>query len=231
MTGFGATDVDDMVTRLQRRRPLDPLGIVRPETRAYYQQVQRDRLRALATQDAAMVSISTIYYHEVLAQSRNGPDYAWSPRLRINPYLTPVCMRANHRLPPDQRPDIRFHVDLQRKCSIELSKLPFADSVWSEASIAHLPDADDYRKIAPVTSTSPDGRAWRVKRYPDYRPAIERYLLDPENPIAELLDHERLADRIATGDTHGGRTRLLWGALTAAIWMGGHEQLPRFTRG
>lgn len=230
MTGLYATSVDDMVDRVQRRRPLDLLGVLRPEIRDYYRQSQRDRLRALAEYESSFVSVSTVYYHEVLAQSRNGPDYSWSPRLSINPYLNPVCLRANHRLPPEQRPDLRFHADLQRRCSIELSKLPFAESTWSDASIAHLPDAADYAAIEPIVSASPDGRTWRQKHYADYRPMLERYLLDPDNPIQELLIRDRLVDRIATGGEHPGRTRLLWGALTAAVWIGDHERHVRLER-
>jgi hypothetical protein len=150
--------------------------------------------------------------------------------MRLNPFLTPACMRASHRLPPEQRPDIRFHLDLQRRCDIGLSKLPFADSAWSEASFEHLPDADDYRRIQPVFSTSPDGRTWRVKRYADYRSFLEHYVLDRDNPIHALLDEQRLKERIATGDANAGRTRLIWSLLSAAVWMGKHELPFRFER-
>lgn len=230
MTGVGATSVSDLVQRIQRQRPVDRLGIMRPEVREYYRQSQGEVVRAMASFGEPLGTVSTIFYHEGLARGRNGPDYSWSPQMRLNPFLSPICMRASHRLPLDGRPDNRFHLDLQRRCDISLSKLPFAESVWVEGSYAHLADADDYRSIAPTLSTSADGRTWRVKRFADYRPMLERYLLDRTNPLMELLDTDRVAASLVTGGMHPGRTRLLWSALAAAIWMGGHETRVAFTR-
>jgi hypothetical protein len=154
----------------------------------------------------------------------------WNPRWQSHLYSTPVCIRANHRLPLDQRPDPRFHLDLQRSCAPELSKMPFAGSPWSEDAYRHLPDSGDYRSIEAIVSRHPDGRTWRQKRYADYRPSIERIVLDRDNPLAQVLDYDRLRDRLATGDAHAGRTRHVWGVLTAAIWMGKHELPARITR-
>jgi hypothetical protein len=141
-----------------------------------------------------------------------------------------VCIRINHRLPLDSRPDPRFHVDLQRRCAPELSKLPFAEWTWPESAIAHLPDADEYRQIRPVLSQNLDGRTWRQKRYADYRPVIESIVLDRSNPIHELLDYGRLTDRLATGDAHPGRTRLMWGVFSAAVWIGQDERQIKIER-
>ncbi|MEZ4507555.1 MAG: hypothetical protein R2848_17295 [Thermomicrobiales bacterium] len=46
----------------------------------------------------------------------------------------------------------------------------------------------------------------------------------------ELLDIGRVTTSLETGAVHPGRTRLLWSALSAAIWMGGHEVRVEFTR-
>ncbi|MEZ4529457.1 MAG: hypothetical protein R2855_00380 [Thermomicrobiales bacterium] len=230
MTGVGATTEDELVERIQRQRPVDRLGIMLPEARRYYRQVQGDIIREMAAYGEPFGTVSTVYYHEGLVRGRNGPDYAWSPQMRISPFISPICMRASHRLAASARPDNRFHLDLQRRCNVLLSKLPFADSAWAESSYAHLPDANDYRAIRPTFSTSPDGRTWRVKRYADYRPMLERYLLDQDNPLMELLDIGRVTTSLETGAVHPGRTRLLWSALSAAIWMGGHEVRVEFTR-
>ncbi|MCA9859996.1 MAG: hypothetical protein KC438_09750, partial [Thermomicrobiales bacterium] len=208
----------------------DRLGILRSECRSYYRNERAHLIRRLAVHGEPMQTVSTLAYHEGLVRGRNGPDTAWSPRLRLNPFLTPVCMRANHRLPAAQRPDIRFHLDLQRRCDRSLSMLPLADAVWSEASYAHLPDATDYRRMQPLYSSSPAGRTWRLKRYADYQPLMERYLLDRDNPIHAIVDEQRLIERIGMGDANAGRTRLIWNALTAAIWMGGHERPVRLAR-
>ena len=59
---------------------------------------------------------------------------------------------------------------------------------------------------------------------------MERYLLDRDNPIHAIVDEQRLIERIGMGDANAGRTRLIWNALTAAIWMGGHERPVRLAR-
>ena len=59
---------------------------------------------------------------------------------------------------------------------------------------------------------------------------IEPILLDRANPIHQFLDYDRLVDRVATADVHAGRTRLIWGVLTAAIWMGEMEQPLKLER-
>jgi hypothetical protein len=222
--------VEELIRRIDQKRPLDRLEILKPEYRSYYQQIRHDLIRRVAASGEPMGSVSTVFYHEGLVQSRNGPDFTWSPRLRLDPFLTPICMRAGHTIPRAQRPDNRFHLDLQRRCDIGLSQLPFAGSAWSEETYAHLPDAEDYRRIQPVSPTSPDGRTWRVKNYAGYRPYLDRYLLDPANPIHALVDADRLGAQIAIGDANAGRTRLIWSALAAAIWMGHHDIPVTLTR-
>jgi hypothetical protein len=225
-----ATSTEEVLAAIRKSSPLDPLRALRPDARAYYLNSDNDWVHEQVALGIPLVSISAIYKQEPLVHSRNGPDYTWSPRMRINPYLAPSCLRSNHRLPLDQRPDFRFHLDLQRTCSIELSKMPFADKPWSEPAYRHLPDAADYRQIEPIHSRSIDGRTWRQKRYTDYRKLFEPILFDLSNPLHELLDFDRLAERVATGDHNPGRTRLIWGVLTAAVWMAALEQPMKFER-
>lgn len=229
-SGIGKTSVDDLIISMLKKAPIDPLRVLKPDARAYYLGFVSDQIHQWAEEGVPLVSIPCVYKQEPLLHGRNGPEYTWSPRMRINPYFAPSCLRSNHRLPVEQRPDFRFHIDLQRTCSTELSKLPFADSVWPEAAYRHLPDADDYRQVKPIFSRNADGRTWRQKRYPDYRCLLEPILLDRSNPVHELLDYDRLVDRFETGDANAGRTRMIWGVLTAAVWMGGLEQPVTFTR-
>ena len=70
-----------------------------------------------------------------------------------------------------------------------------------------------------------------MQRYADYLPMLREYLLDRANPIHELIDSDKLERILPTGDRHEGRTRRIWALLTAAIWMGGHENPARIGRG
>ncbi len=219
-----------LVANMQQKHEFDRLGVIRPEARTYYQGFLSDWVRDRAVDGRSLERIAAQYTYGLLGYARTGPTFTWSPRLTLTPFITPTCAFEHHRPGRSQWPDWRLPIDLIRRCSVELSKLPFAATPWREAEIAHLPDVDDYRTIEPVVNRSPAARTWRQQRYPDYRPFIEQIVLDRANPIHELLDYDRLIDRLATGDEHPGRTRLIWGVLTAAIWMGQHELSPKLTR-
>ena len=47
---------------------------------------------------------------------------------------------------------------------------------------------------------------------------------DPTNPVFDVIDRERTRDAIERIEQLGIRDRMeLWGAATAAIWLGHHE--------
>lgn len=230
-SAVGARTIDEVVARVWAKEPFDILGVLRPEVRAYYIDYVTGWFHQQAELGVPLVSLPALYFHETFMHARTGPDAAWNPRLRVDPYMTPVCIQATHRLAVDRRPDLRFHLDLQRRCYPELSKLPLTSAAWSEEMYGHLPDAADYRALQPLNTRDPNGRSWRVKHYADYVQAIEPLVLDRGNPIHDLLDPDRLADRLASGAQHEGRARLIWGVFSAATWMGRHERPFEFSRG
>jgi len=230
-SGVGARTVDEIVTRVLTRDPFDMLRVLRPEVRAYYVDFITGWFQEQAGLGVPLIGLPALYFHEMRMHARAGPDATWNPRLRIDPFMTPVCIRANHRLPLDGRPDLRFHLDLQWRVSPELSKIPLAGTAWSAPMYAHLPDAADYRSLQPQRTRDDGGRTWRAKHYADYLETILPVVFDRENPIFELLDHDRSIDRIARGDEHEGRTRLVWNMLSAAAWTGRHERRVTFVRG
>lgn len=229
-SGVGARTGEDIVAGLAAKRKLDPLQILLPDVREYYNTIVKEWILNQAALGVPVVSLPTIYKQEHLIHSRNGPDIVWNPRMRISPYLIPACMRSNHRLPIDLRPDPRFHLDLQRRSTPALSKLPLVGDPWPEAAFALLPDAEDYRGIESISTMHANGWTWRQKQYADYLPMIEPILCDQSNPIHELLDTGQLTRRIATGGLSAGRIRHIWGVLTAAIWMGRGEKAAKIGR-
>ena len=229
-SAIGVHTVDEALANLQSKAPFDVLGVLQPDIRAYYVAYVANWFHELAETGIPIVSLNALYFHEGRMHARAGPDAVWNPRLRIDPYMTPVCIRANHRLPLDQRPTARLHLDLQRRNCMELSKLPLTASSWTEPMYAHLPDAEDYRQLQPIYTRDPRGYTWRFKNYAAYRPSIEQIVLDRDNPIHELLDYDQLTKRLASGGEHEGRARLIWGVLSAAIWMGRHERPIKLTR-
>lgn len=219
--GAGARTATELVATMQKRHVFDRLGIMRPAASAYYRRFLTEWVDDQTMRGSSLDSISAIYTYGLLGYTRNAPVCTWSERMRLNPFVTPVCARFRPEV--DRRQAKRFSIDLIRRCHVDLGKLPLAGDSWLEEEIGHLPDAEEYRRVDPIASESPAASTWRVRRYADYQPMLESILLDPGNPIYELLVTDRVVDRIATGDAHPGRTRLIWGLLTAAIWMGHHE--------
>jgi hypothetical protein len=230
LKGTAVTSEAELLALVRRGIGLDPLGILRPEALEYYQHAMASWVNRHLGRGEDLTEIASFYMQETRVRDRAGPTQAWNARLRLSPFPTRGIVQANHGLPRSARPDHRFEIDLMRRHNVALSKLPYANSGWGEPSIAHLPDADDYRTVAPIHSAGDAARNWRLVRYADYRPMLEEFLLDPGNPIQELIQRDRLAEKIATGDANPGRTRLLWGALTAAIWMGRHEEPAKITQ-
>lgn len=229
LKGTQVTSQDELLALLRRSVGFDPLGILRPEALEYYHQAMASWANQHLERGDDVTQIGSFYMQETRMRSRAGPTQAWNARMRLSPFSTRGIVQANHGLPAASRPSHRFTIDLMRLHSLALSKLPLAASTWDEGSIAHLPDADNYRRIEPIRTTSIDARNWRLIHYADYLPMLRTYLLDRQNPIHDLVQFDRLEERIATGDANPGRTRMLWGALTAAIWMGRHELDAKIT--
>lgn len=228
--GMSVTTEDELLALLRRNITFDPLRVMRPGVLEYYHQTVAEWAREMLRRGETLQQVASYFNQTGQSRHRFAVVQAWGERMTLTPYITPVIVRANQQLPPEQRPDPRFQIDLMRRFDLPLSLLPFAAQGWSETAFAHLPDADRYRAIAPVLSDAVDGRTWRVVRYRDYLPMLESYLLDGDNPIHELIDSKRLALVLPAGDAHDGRTRRIWALLTAAIWMGRHESGARIAR-
>ena len=228
--GMLVTSEAELIALLRRNINFDPLGLLRPDVLEYYYQTVEHWARHMLARGETLQQIPSYFNQSGQARHRFAVVHAWGERPTFTPFVTPTLVRANQKLPVDQRPDHRFQIDLMRRFVPDLSMMPFAIQGWSEAAIAHLPDADAYRAIPTVKTTSPDGRNWRVLRYQDYRPFLDEILLERSNPIHELIDSDKLERVLPTGDVHGGRVRRIWAVLTAAIWMGHHELPVRIAR-
>lgn len=221
--------MEQLIGLLWENCGFDPGRILTAEARAYYFQFLERWAEDHFRRGDELARIGPYFLHEGRARARIGPSRSINARLWLNPYLTPTIARANQRLSADRRPDPRFQIDIMRNCDVALSKIPFAESGWPSASYAHLPDADDYRAIAPIQS-SDAAQNWRVIRYEDYRPVLASYLLDRANPLQEILNWRQLEARVHDGGMTGSRARLLWGVLTAAVWLGRHERAAQIAR-
>ncbi len=228
--GLSVTSEAELVALLHRNIKFDPLGVMRPEVLEYYRRTVALWVHEQLERGETLQQVPSYFNQTGQARHRFAVVHAWGERMTLTPFFTPAIVRANQKLPLDQRPNLGFQIDLMRRFQPELTLMPFANHGWSAEAVAHLPNPGDYGAIPPVHAASPEVQTWRVQRYQDYRPMLEEYLLDRSNPIHELIDSDRLKRIIPTGDRHPGRTRRLWGLLTAAIWMGRHETPVRIGR-
>ena len=227
--GMALSSEAELIALLRRNIKFDPLGIVRPEVLEYYHQTVALWAADQLSRGESLQQVPSYFNQSGQARNRFAVVQAWSETMTLTPFITPVLVRAMQRLPLEQRPKDSFQIDLMLRSTPELARMPFASAGWSADAVAHLPDAADYLAIAPVQS-APEGKTWRVLRYADYRPMLDEFLLDRANPIHELIDSDRLERLLPTGGRHAGRTRRLWALLTAAVWMGRHEQHARIGR-
>ncbi|MEZ4529458.1 MAG: sulfotransferase [Thermomicrobiales bacterium] len=120
---------------------------------------------------------------------------------------------------------------------------PFLDpAIWS--ALASLDDVElasrtiattILRRIAPELVDIPvcddltkhDGR---VAGFPSLLPVFEDYLLDPTNPMQDLVDSEGVAALLADPNRPVESVRTLYDLLSVAIWLGQDEQELRIHR-
>ncbi len=75
--------------------------------------------------------------------------------------------------------------------------------------------------------TAQDGR---VSGFEALLPVFQDYLLDPTNPMQDLIDSERVAALLADPDRSLEAVRTLYDLLSVAIWLGQDEQELRIHR-
>jgi hypothetical protein len=120
---------------------------------------------------------------------------------------------------------LRF--ELMRRCSETLAKMPFARKKWNADVYAALPDAADYRAVAPYTGTT--SMRWQEASWEAAKPLLEHYLVaDGSNPLFSILDWKRVSGAVRSAEPLArSQKRQLYNALGAAIWLGGHEERVR----
>ncbi len=70
----------------------------------------------------------------------------------------------------------------------------------------------------------------RVSTFQDLLAVFEDYLLDPTNPMQDLIDPARVAELLADPDRTPEAARALYDLLAVAIWLGQDEQASRIHR-
>jgi hypothetical protein len=135
--------------------------------------------------------------------------------------------QAAFALGPIKRRGELLHFEIMRRACDRLAKMPFANATWSTTVASTLtgPDGPDEYVRPPQTATSEAKVEWQATRLEQHRDVLESYLLDePSNPVFEVISRDAV-EKVLAGPavTDNLALRGLYGALTAALWLGRHE--------
>jgi hypothetical protein len=164
---------------------------------------------------------------------------------RVFPLYSNAGIRLGFRLGGENRSREWIHYELIRRACEPLLHMSFADGGWPAGAGGGLVPAQPHNEPVPTVprvfngrAPVPPARTTKVKRTAgrDRRAATEavdldimnRFLRDdPSNPLFDIVDPVATAHALDRFDTLTIREKLqLYGALTAAIWLGGHEIAP-----
>lgn len=120
---------------------------------------------------------------------------------------------------------------------------PFLDPVvWAELLtlsedelIAETPYTTIMERVAPEllpvpVCDSPSQKDGRVTQLETLLPLFEDYLLDPLNPMQDLIDSERVTALLADPERSVAGARALYDLMTVSLWLGQDEQALRVHR-
>lgn len=221
--GLAATNRTEALQQMLGRADFDRLHLLQDEARAWY----FDEIVAWIDRRLDMGVdpswIRALFLREGKLRCQTGPGRAAEASLWFDPLCSPLWMRASFRLPPHQRPGFRFHIDLIEALCPGMLDIPLADTVWTPESYAHRPDRQRFAQMEAILSSDAAAQNWRVLGWPEYRPLLADILLEQTNPVYQLLDYPRMERLMRKPSITATQGRVIYGALTAALWLGGHE--------
>lgn len=219
------------VDRFSAFRRLDQYPLLREDARRCYREWLTEELEGqldagVCTQDAV-----DAFYARNRLRRWQGTSEEIEGRSRLFPLYSLRGFQAAFALGPMARRNEVLHFEIMRRCNDELTRFPIAKSPWRPPAFAHLDTADAYRAIEPVKATSGGAPAWQITRLEANRDVFWRHLVDdPGNPVFEVVDRSAVQRALRQELPPGPfGPQQLYGALTAAVWLGRHERVERMT--
>ena len=227
--GRSIDSANDVYDFFLKRYPLDSAELLREDARDYLRDEVRSCVSGYLEQGIPPADIPDVFYlenkHRWWFAALHQPEVG----LWVYPLQSLVGQRTAFRLGARWRMIGRLNFELLRRANTALAKQPLAENCWHEEVHAHLPDTDEYRAAAPVQSEGSMPTKWQLIQFEQSRDLFERYLVeDRTNPIFTVLDPVRVETAVR-GERPLTRYQLyrLYGALTAAVWLGHHERSAR----
>jgi hypothetical protein len=220
----------------------DRLGLLNGDVRAEYAKTLRAEVsERLDTGGCTPEDLLDAFYIRSRLRRWFGTSDEIGEQFRVIPLYSLRGAQAAFALGPIKRRGEFLHFEVMRRACDKLAKMPFANATWSNAVASSLSDPDEYRK-PPQTATSTAAVDWQATRLEARRDVLESYLLDePSNPVFDVISRDAVQKVLSR---RRKTTRALWhratrrqppavpdslalrelyGALTAAVWLGHHE--------
>lgn len=202
-------------------------GILRPEAEEHYdQEVRRALLSDFTERDVPQDAVDAFYVRNRLRRWF-GTGQEVDAHNRVFPLYSNVGVRAAFAIGAEDRHAERLHLEIIRQGCEPLSRLPFDTGRWNERVVPG--GADNRRRDDAAASPRTVLLDSRRRHEPTDVEIMRRHLLgDRSNPVFEVVDRDAVEvalDRFA--ELGEPAKRQLYGALTAAMWLGGAELAVR----
>jgi hypothetical protein len=241
-----------LARRFPRLLRLGGAGIVRPEIQTEYRREIHRLLFEQCLETDCPPDVVDAYYIRNRLRRWFGTEQELDLQRRVFPLYSITAVRLAFTIGAQNRHREWMHYHLMKEACAPLVDMPFAGGGWPDGASAPpepTTECSGAAPSAPPRLTLPSvlslkGRGLR-RRTPkrtvsgDHladREAVDLAIMrrflqeDPSNPVFEIIDPvatRQALDRYPS--LVQAHKRQLFGALTAAIWLGGHEiELPPF---
>jgi len=165
--------------------------------------------------------LGSFFLRNRVRSARVGPSEEVVSQLRVFPLGSIGAVRPAYALPSEMRQAALVHFEVTRRSCPRLLEEPFAGPPWPDelSSFAAVPvqpaaavDAGHEPFLARVRRTQFDRR----------RHVLRAVFEERDNPAWKVIDPAVAIDALARfAELNGPERRQLFGAATAALWLGG----------
>ncbi len=217
-------------------------GILRPEPRDRYRRAVHGLMFDDALESESPQDVVDAFYIRNWLRRWIGSEQEFDSQNLVFPLYSLTGLRLAFRIGAENRHADWIHYQLTSRASAPLAEMPFAGSAWRPGARDPLVPIRRYSESPPETvpttkygAPPPSTHQTRTvakerrARLEDVDVALMRRFFadDSANPLFEIVDPVAANGALDGFSTLAERQKLqLYGALTAAIWLGGEEIVP-----
>jgi hypothetical protein len=216
----GVETMDEVAEFLRRRILRGKLGLIRDgDVSRRYEELELDHLRGeplrrLSPADAYHAYRST----RLTPSARYGAVAQLVDHPRVQPFHSSTVLAVALALGRDRRRGELAHRELIRTASTQLAAEPFAGEEWRA-----LQQAEEQQAPKPPEAEALIARGHRLA-FDRRRRVFDEIVDDTANPAWELIDRATVIDGLDHfGELKPRARQEIYGALTAALWLGADD--------